>query len=118
MCVIEPNEIEQIYQVLKQTGAIPTHKLNDKQPQHTSLSATVAAAAAAAAAANNSSTNNGQAMQQEIPTLNVPECPERIQRRGQVKLHTQNTTQAKHNLAAPKATNDVSSSGLTLIFYL
>lgn len=54
-------------------------------------------------------TTSTSIQQQEIPTLNVPECPERTVRRGQLKPQGQ-STQVKTCLTAPIA--DVSSSGL------
>lgn len=75
---------------MKQAGQISSNKTVDKP------------------AANNGTTTV-TTQQQEIPTLNVPECPERTLRRGQLKPQGQNT-QVKTCLTAPLA--DVSSSGL------
>lgn len=90
MKFLEPNDIDQIYRVLKQAGQISSNKTNDKST------------------ANNGTTTSTSIQQQEIPTLNVPECPERT-RRGQLKPQGQ-STQVKTSLTAPIA--DVSSSGL------
>lgn len=57
--------------------------------------------------------------QQDIPILNVPECPERIvhQRRGPIKPHSQTVQAANNNLAAPPPLTDLSSSGVIAIQY-
>lgn len=88
----EPNDIDQIYRVLKQAGQISSNKANDKST------------------ANNGTTTSTSVQQQEIPTLNVPECPERTLRRGQLKPQGQ-SAQVKTCLTTPTIA-DVSSSGL------
>lgn len=137
----EPNEIDQIYQVLKQAGAISTHKLgNDKPINSLSMNLKAAAAAAMAAqqqqqqkqtaqsngsvAAANVSISSQQQSQQpqsattatEIPRLNVPECPERTIRRGlqPQKPFSGVGQQSKQSLLTAPTTNvtDMSSSGL------
>ena len=106
----EPNDIDKIYQVLKQANQI-SNKSNDR--------IAAAATCANATTTSNTLTNTGglpssssNNQQQEIPILNIPECPERvIQRRGQLKPHTTTTSQnvhTKHTLAAPL--QDISSS--------
>lgn len=81
--------------MLKQAGQISSSKANEKSAANNGTTTTTTTTAA-------------PVQQQEIPTLNVPECPERV-RRGQLKPQGQNT-QVKTCLTTPIA--DVSSSGL------
>lgn len=99
---VEPNDIDQIYRVLKQAGQISSNKTNDKSSTNNGTTTT-------ATTTTMMTTAPPPVQQQEIPTLNVPECPERTVRRGQLKPQGQNT-QIKTCLTTPAA--DVSSSGL------
>lgn len=94
MCT-EITDIDQIYQVLKQAGEISSSKTTEKPPT------------------NGTGQQQLSSIQQDIPILNVPECPERVvhQRRGQIKPHSQNAQAANNSLAAPPLT-DLSSSGV------
>ena len=89
---IEPTHIDQVYQVLKKAGEISS----GKQVESKTVAST----------GESNVTNN---VQLDIPTLKVPDYPDRTPRRGPVKSPGPNSQQ-KQGLTAP-APSDVTCSG-------